>query len=128
MKIVPVITTSASARTRESSGGVAQVCPAPRRGLDVQSPAARLIGPCLSEEAVFEQVWRFAIEAGRRHFLQVEVRACRELAPEVISQPHPPQRCWLVCLVVYRQEGDWAGDEVQAIVSLAEGALHLFFR
>ena len=125
----PVSSPPASGRLQDAPPWAAQVPPAaPRRGLDVPCSTAWSLLPWLSEEALLEQVRQCCFAEGRRHFLQVEVRSCQELTPEAVSLVQPPERCWLVRLTASEQTGVWIEEEVQAIVSLTAGTLHLLFR
>lgn len=101
---------------------------AQRRGLDCTVSAARLIEPMMQEPTLLDQVQQFCLDECMHYFRQARVRSCQELPPEAISQMHVPERCWLVRLSISQEEGAEATYEVEGVVSLWDGALHLLLR
>lgn len=98
---------------------------AQRRGLDCSVSAVRLIKPPVPDSLLREQVQQFCLDECMHYFRQARVRSCQEVPPEATSQIHLPERCWVVLLTVSQEEGAEAAEEVEGIVSLWEGALHL---
>ncbi len=110
----------------ERPAAAARTLPAaPRKDQGICVSATRLIEPMQEESTLSEAVQQLCLDECMQYFLQARVRSCQELPPEAISQIHPPERCWLVRLSVSQKAEAETADELEGIVSLWDGALHL---
>ncbi len=80
------------------------------------------------EHDLLEQVQEICLNCCQGAHYQAEVISCQSLPPEAISLVVPPERAWLVRLHVTEREWSAKIGEIEAIVVLRSGELHILFR